>query len=116
MMITEMPSRLLKDDGIFTVSAPNRSIANPSAYFVEQPKIESHKYEYTIVGQTFTTDYVNPQIQIVRQVNNLGESSTPYANPVISSFELVALGEVKDMNPLYVVAVCRKKRVLPLDN
>jgi ubiquinone/menaquinone biosynthesis C-methylase UbiE len=124
-------SRLLKDDGIFIVSTPNRSIANPSAYFVEQPRTHYHKYEYTIVelvgellkeydilelyGQTFTTDYVAFQTQIIRKARNLGAASTPYTNPVISGYELVALGEVKDMNPLYVVAVCRKKRVAPMD-
>ncbi|MEK3683602.1 class I SAM-dependent methyltransferase [Paenibacillus sp. FSL R10-2736] len=124
-------SRLLKDDGIFIVSTPNRSIANPSAYFVEQPRNHYHKYEYTIVelvgellkeydilelyGQTFTTDYVAFQTQIIRKARNLGAASTPYTNPVISGYELVALGEVKDMNPLYVVAVCRKKCVAPMD-
>lgn len=120
-------SRLLKDDGIFIVSTPNRTIANPAAYFVEQPRNRYHKYEYTTVelvgellkeydilelyGQTFSPDYVAFHTQVVRQARNMGAAFNPYTNPVISGYELVALGEVKDMNPLYVVAVCQKKRV-----
>lgn len=121
-------SRLLKDDGIFIVSTPNRSIANPAAFFMEQPRNPYHKYEYTttelvgellkeydileLYGQTFTPDYTAFQNTVVRQARNLSTTYTPYHNPTIKGYELVALGEVKDMNPLYVVAVCRKKRII----
>ncbi|WP_340024940.1 class I SAM-dependent methyltransferase [Paenibacillus sp. FSL K6-1096] len=119
-------ARLLKDDGIFIVSTPNRSIANPAAYFVEQPRNHYHKYEYTITelvgellkeydilglyGQTFVSDYSAFQAQVVRNARAMPPTTTPYDNPVINGYELMDLGRVKDMNPLYVVAVCRKKR------
>lgn len=42
-------ARLLKDDGFFIVSTPNRNLSNAGAYFVEKPLNHYHKYEYTIV-------------------------------------------------------------------
>ncbi|MEK3792179.1 methyltransferase domain-containing protein [Paenibacillus sp. FSL R7-0204] len=121
-------SRLLKDDGIFIVSTPNRSQTNPVKYFVEQPQNFHHKYEYTITefvgellkeydilelyGQTFVSDYSSIQTQAIRNAIGLKSTTTPYNNPVINGHELIELGKVKDMNPLYVVAVCKKKLVL----
>ncbi|MEK4850780.1 class I SAM-dependent methyltransferase [Paenibacillus sp. FSL H7-0756] len=122
-------ARLLKDDGIFIVSTPNRGIANPAGYFVDPPRNHYHKYEYTTVelvgellkeydvlelyGQTFVSDYSAFQTQVVRNARAMPPTTTPYDNPVINAYELMDLGKVKDMNPLYVVAVCRKKRALP---
>lgn len=119
-------ARLLKDEGIFIVSTPNRTIANPAGHFVEQPRNRYHRYEYTttemigellkeydllgLYGQTFISDYLAFPTQVVRQARNMSAQFTPYPNPVIKGHELVALGDVKDMTPLYVVAVCRKKQ------
>lgn len=118
-------ARLLKEKGIFIVSTPNRAVSNPGYYFVEKPRNHYHQYEYTTVelvgellqqfellelyGQTFSLEYGAVPTQLIRQAWQLPAAFTPYANRFMDQHELVPLGEVKDMNPLYVVAVCRKK-------
>ncbi|WP_163852958.1 methyltransferase domain-containing protein [Paenibacillus elgii] len=121
----EESSRVLKEDGLFLVSTPNRMISNPGLYFVEQPVNPYHKYEYTasefigellkkydllqIYGQTFTPDYSTYHTLVARRARNLNPSIIPRLN-LTYGHKLVSLGDVKDMQPEYLVAVCRKKR------
>ncbi|BBI36135.1 glycosyltransferase [Cohnella abietis] len=119
-------ARVLKEDGIFLVSTPNRTITNPGLYFVEQPLNTHHKYEYTVTefvgeltkeydvlelyGQTFTSDHDLYYTQVMREARYLDTQFVPVQQYQAKKYELVSLSEVKDAQPLYVVAVCRKKR------
>jgi acetyltransferase-like isoleucine patch superfamily enzyme/2-polyprenyl-3-methyl-5-hydroxy-6-metoxy-1,4-benzoquinol methylase/glycosyltransferase involved in cell wall biosynthesis len=93
-------ARVLKEDGIFLVSTPNRTITNPGAYFVEQPLNPQHRYEYTVM------EFIG---ELTKEYDVLEIYGQMFMNQN-KGHELVSLGEVKDAQPMYVVAVCRKKR------
>jgi GT2 family glycosyltransferase/cyclopropane fatty-acyl-phospholipid synthase-like methyltransferase len=119
-------ARLLKDEGLFLVSTPNRLITNPGTFFGEQPMNPHHRYEYSVTefvgellmeyevlelyGQTLTNDHEGYYSKVMRQLRKLNTESIPNQSAQTSSHELIPLGEVKDAQPMYVVAVCRKKR------
>jgi ubiquinone/menaquinone biosynthesis C-methylase UbiE len=117
-------ARVLKDEGLFLVSTPNRMISNPGTYFEEQPINPHHRFEYSIIefvgellreydvvelyGQTFSSNYQTYTFQVIRQLQKLNTQYVPNQRQIIGH-ELVSLSEVKDMQPEYIVALCRKK-------
>ncbi|NQX70102.1 methyltransferase domain-containing protein [Paenibacillus alba] len=124
-------ARILKDDGLFLVSTPNRLITNPGTYYVEKPFNPHHKFEYSVTefvgellkeydilelfGQTFSNDNNTYYSQVMRQLRKMNAEFIPEHEIQATGHELVSLGDVKDAQPMYVVAVCRKKqkRILP---
>ncbi|OXM86353.1 class I SAM-dependent methyltransferase [Paenibacillus rigui] len=119
-------ARLLKEDGLFLVSTPNRMVTNPGTYFVEQPLNPHHRYEYSvnefvgellkeyeileIYGQTYSNDHELFYSQIMRQARKMNAEFVPSTASKRNGHELIPLGDVKDAQPMYVIAVCRKKR------
>ncbi|MEK4262971.1 MULTISPECIES: methyltransferase domain-containing protein [Paenibacillus] len=119
-------ARILKDEGIFLVSTPNRKITNPGTYYVEQPLNPHHRFEYgvsefvgellkeydliEIYGQNFTNDNMNYYSKIMREVRQLNINNLSYPNSIPHGSALMPLGEIKDAEPMYLVAVCRKKK------
>ncbi|MDP4098589.1 class I SAM-dependent methyltransferase [Paenibacillus sp. P96] len=121
-------TRLLKEDGLFLVSTPNRSITNPGTYFEEAPLNRHHCFEYNaiefigeltkefdivgIYGQSYVHDQNNASTTFLRTVRKLDINFKPTGKDSIhgADHDLIPLGLVKDMQPMYLVAVCRKKR------
>lgn len=118
-------SRVLKDDGIFIVSTPNRYVGNIGLFFNEHPANKFHEYEYTITefigellkeydiielyGQTFFNECDYNINKAIRQQRGFTAEYTGQKMDY-NNHKLIPLGEVKDVQPSYAVAVCRKKR------
>jgi ubiquinone/menaquinone biosynthesis C-methylase UbiE len=130
-------SRILKEDGIFIVSTPNRIMMNPGAYFHEKPKNPYHIFEYSalefigelleeydlikLYGQIFGDEHKISQSHYLKQTKLILKKLIP--NSFISiirkfrshnkylnhSYQLLSISEVKDLQPLFLIAVCRKK-------
>ncbi|MEJ9163401.1 hypothetical protein, partial [Paenibacillus graminis] len=67
--------------------------------------------EYNILelyGQTFLDDKITYYSTVMREVRHLDRNALPYQNPVQKDHMLVSLGDIKDAEPMYVVAVCEK--------
>ena len=121
----EESSRVLKEGGIFIVSTPNRDITNPGSYHEEQPLNIFHKYEYNtnefigellmkydiieLYGQTFINDKDIPYTNIMRQLRKKDVNYIPKNTRKVTDHGLIPLGEIKNSQPMYLVAVCRKK-------
>lgn len=117
-------SRLLKEEGIFIVSTPNRNVTNPGTFFYEKPLNPYHQYEYNIqefigeltkeydivdiYGQTFINDSETYYTKIMRNLRKIEENEI-LCNSKFSDHKLIELSEIKDASPMYVVAVCKKK-------
>ncbi|SPY14287.1 family 2 glycosyl transferase [Paenibacillus polymyxa] len=123
-------ARLLKEDGLFLVSTPNRSITNPGNYFEEQPMNQHHCFEYNITefigelldeydildifGQSYMNDHDSYYYHVMRDALQLNRGFAP--DKVVKQtdkHELISLKDVKNAQPMYVVAVCRRKRKTP---
>ncbi|RED65941.1 class I SAM-dependent methyltransferase [Cohnella lupini] len=119
-------ARLLKAGGLFLVSTPNRSITNPGTYHEEHPINPYHHYEYSVsefvgellvsfdilelYGQTLVRDQINSGFMWDRQLRGKDPAWVPPYSPETTSHELVPFAHIKNAQPSYVVAVCRKKR------
>ncbi|MEC0093645.1 methyltransferase domain-containing protein [Paenibacillus macquariensis] len=119
-------ARVLKDDGIFLVSTPNRMVTNPGLYYEEQPLNPHHRFEYGIIefigellkeyellelyGQSYIQDNVSYYNQVMRQARGINSEFLPSQILQQENHALLSLGEVKDAQPMYVVAVCKKKK------
>lgn len=117
-------ARLLKKDGIFIVSTPNRSVTNPGTFFEERPLNVYHQYEYnteefigellkkydllSIYGQTFVNAKDTYYTQTMRKLRKLDENKK-VSNLNVEGHKLIPLSEIKDASPMYLVAICRKK-------
>ena len=69
--------------------------------------------EYDVLelyGQTFSNDHETYYAQIMRQFRKMDMQTVPSKSFHSNGHELIPLGNVKDAQPMYVVAVCRKKR------
>lgn len=122
-------SRLLKDDGIFIVSTPNRTVTNPGTFFNEQPLNTYHQYEYNIqefigelikeydlvdiYGQTFLNENEDYFTRVMRGARKL-DVNKKISKISNEGHKLISLSEVKDANPMYVVAICKKKKIYDL--
>ncbi|WP_418026704.1 methyltransferase domain-containing protein [Paenibacillus sp. JJ1722] len=119
-------ARLLKEEGLFLVSTPNRSITNPGNYFEEQPLNQHHCFEYNITefigelmneydildifGQSYINDHDSYYYHVMREARQLNRGFAP--DKVVEQtekHELISLKDVKNAQPMYIIAVCKKK-------
>ncbi|WP_338553451.1 methyltransferase domain-containing protein [Paenibacillus sp. KS-LC4] len=118
-------ARVLKTGGLFIVSTPNRAVTNPALYFEEQPFNPYHQFEYRtaelagelllhyniveLYGQNPVDDSRMAAMNGLRRMFQLEPGRN--AERVLQSegHELIPLSRFKSCEPMYVVAVCRKK-------
>ncbi|MDF2594674.1 MAG: hypothetical protein K0R69_1015 [Clostridia bacterium] len=118
-------ARILKIGGTLIISTPNRSISNPGLYMEERPINNYHPYEYKTIefigellkyfdilelyGQGFIEDCDTFATKVMRQARNLNVDYKPRPNQKVPSHYVIPLGEMKNADPTYIVAVCTKK-------
>lgn len=118
-------ARVLKPDGLFMVSTPNRSVTNPPLYFEEQPFNEYHRFEYrtselvgdllldydieAMFGQNPIDDSRLLSMNWLREKVGLPLGRTSEHLVTASGHEPLPLHLFKSCDPMYVIAVCRKK-------
>jgi 2-polyprenyl-3-methyl-5-hydroxy-6-metoxy-1,4-benzoquinol methylase len=118
-------ARVLKPGGLFLVSTPNRHVTNPGLYYEEPPVNPFHFFEYTLAefagellphydllelyGQTLVRDPNNPAHRYERQRQGRNLVWQPNASPAAADHELVPLNQIKNAQPTFVIALCRKK-------
>ncbi|WP_048745176.1 methyltransferase domain-containing protein [Paenibacillus sp. P22] len=118
-------ARVLKDQGLFIVSTPNRSVTNPGSYFDEKPLNHYHEYEYSsgeffgellkqfdlveLFGQTIIHDYDGNYSKVMRQARELDPNRKPVSYKAWRPGQIASYGEIKDGQAMYNIAVCRKK-------
>ncbi|MUT65109.1 methyltransferase domain-containing protein [Paenibacillus sp. NEAU-GSW1] len=119
-------ARVLKDGGLFIVSTPNRTVTNPPLYYEEQPHNSFHQFEYrtselvgellehydieAMFGQNPVDDSRFASLNWLRQMSGLvpGRDAGRIMEP--QGHKPVPLNRFKSCEPMYVIAVCRKKR------
>lgn len=120
-------ARVLKPGGLFIVSTPNRSITNPPLYFEEQPFNEYHRFEYrtselvgellacydieAMFGQNPIDDSRLLSMNWLREKVGLPLGRTAEHLLKAEGHEPLPLSRFKSCDPMYVIAVCRKKPV-----
>lgn len=102
-------------------------ITNPGTYFEEQPLNPHHHFEYSITefigellneyeildiyGQSFVNDHESYYHKVMREARQLNRETTPDQGVrQTEKHELISLKDVKNAQPMYVVALCKKKR------
>ncbi|BBK75633.1 glycosyltransferase [Clostridium butyricum] len=117
-------SRVLKDNGIFIVSTPNRNATNPGLMREERPQNKYHLFEYSplefignlscefdlieLYGQTVNENIEFAKNKYMRQI--FGEKGLDYSDiNNIKDYECRLINEFKNFEPMYLVAVCKKK-------
>lgn len=119
-------ARVLKPGGLFLVSTPNRAMTNPGLYYEEAPFNPFHFFEYTLsefvgellvhydllelYGQSLVRNQANPAYLYLRQQQGRNLHWAPNFTPPAASRELVPLSQIKNAEPVFAVALCRKKR------
>ena len=117
-------SRILKDDGIFIVSTPNRNATNPGLLFDEKPLNIYHSFEYSplefigdlssefdiveLYGQTVNENIEFTKNKYIRELFGKQEINYSSINS-IKDYECRKITEFKNFEPMYLVAVCKKK-------
>lgn len=117
-------SRVLKNEGWFIVSTPNRTMHSPGTYSYEKPRHPYHYFEYSttefigelllqydiveLYGQTFVNDHEWPPTQFLRQSLQMNPSFLP-STLESAGYQLVPFSRIKNAHPTFVVAICRKK-------
>ncbi|NFF81660.1 methyltransferase domain-containing protein [Clostridium botulinum] len=117
-------SRVLEDDGIFIVSTPNRNATNPGLLFEEKPQNIYHSFEYSpleFIGDLLTEfdiielygQTVNENIEFIknkymRQIFGKNEIDYLGSND-IKDYECRKISEFKNFEPMYLIAICKKK-------
>lgn len=122
-------ARVLKDGGLLIISTPNRVLHSPGIYFGEKPRHTYHLFEYSLpefvgellteydiaelYGQTFVHDFEQPAIQPIRESTGLHSDDAPlyleFVSELKNLYHLVPLSRIKNAQPTFVIAVCRKK-------
>jgi GT2 family glycosyltransferase/2-polyprenyl-3-methyl-5-hydroxy-6-metoxy-1,4-benzoquinol methylase len=118
-------ARVLKPGGLFIVSTPNRSVTNPPLYFEEQPFNEYHRFEYrtselvgdllldydieAMFGQNPIDDSRLLSMNWLREKVGLPLGRASEHLVTASGHEPLPLHLFKSCDPMYVIAVCRKK-------
>lgn len=119
-------ARVLKEGGLFIVSTPNRALTNAANYYEEQPFNPHHRFEYrtaelvgellqmydleALYGQNVYDDSQFAAMRWLRSANNLPVDRAEEQRVQSRGHALIPLAELKSGEPMYVVAVCRKKR------
>ncbi|WP_052350775.1 methyltransferase domain-containing protein [Paenibacillus gorillae] len=119
-------ARVLKAGGLFIVSTPNRTVTNPPLYYEEQPFNLFHRFEYrtaelagellvhydieAMYGQNPVDDSRFASLNWLRQMSGLeqGREASRIMEP--QGHQPIPLSQFKSTEPMYVIAVCRKKR------
>ncbi|MFF2092521.1 methyltransferase domain-containing protein [Paenibacillus sp. NPDC058174] len=119
-------ARVLKAGGLFIVSTPNRTVTNPPLYYEEQPFNTFHRFEYrtaelagellvhydieAMFGQNPVDDSRFASMNWLRQMSGLeqGREASRIMEP--QGHQPIPLAQFKSTEPMYVIAVCRKKR------
>ncbi|GLX70098.1 methyltransferase domain-containing protein [Paenibacillus glycanilyticus] len=118
-------ARVLKPGGLFIVSTPNRSVTNPPLYFEEQPFNEYHRFEYrtselvgellacydieAMFGQNPVDDSRLLSLNWLREKTGLPLGRAEQHLLKADGHEPLPLSKFKSCDPMYVIAVCRKK-------
>lgn len=118
-------ARVLKAGGLFIVSTPNRSVTNPPLYFEEQPFNEYHRFEYrtteligellacydieAMFGQNPIDDSRLLSMNWLREKVGLPLGRAEQHLLKAEGHEPLPLSRFKSCDPMYVIAVCRKK-------
>lgn len=118
-------ARVLKAEGLFIVSTPNRAVTNPALYFEERPFNPYHQFEYRtaelagelllhydiveLYGQNPIDDSRMAAMNGLRRMFQLEPGRNPERVLQSEGHELIPLSRFKSCEPMYVVAVCRKK-------
>ncbi|ACT04451.1 methyltransferase domain-containing protein [Paenibacillus sp. JDR-2] len=121
-------ARVLKPGGLFIVSTPNRSVTNPPLYYEEQPFNEYHRFEYrtselvgellacydieAMFGQNPVDDSRLLSMNWMREKVGLPLGRAEQHLLRAEGHEPLPLASFKSCDPMYVIAVCRKKRTL----
>ncbi|MBW7473388.1 methyltransferase domain-containing protein [Paenibacillus oenotherae] len=119
-------ARVLREGGRFIVSTPNRALTNAANYYEEQPFNPHHRFEYrteelvgellqfydieALYGQNVYDDSQFAAMRWLRAANQLPEDREEAHRVQSRGHALVPLSELKSGEPMYVLAVCRKKR------
>lgn len=119
-------ARVLKEGGKFIVSTPNRTVTNPSLYYEEQPFNPYHLFEYRtaeligellvhydieeLYGQNPIDDSRFASLNWLRQMSGLPAGREESKVMADAGHAPLPLSQYKSSEPMYVVAVCRKKR------
>lgn len=120
-------SRVLKDDGLFIVSTPNRNATNPGLLFGERPKNIYHFFEYSplefigdlscefeiidLYGQTINEDIEFAKNRYMRKI--FGKNEVDYSSiNYINDYECRKIKEFNNFEPMYLIAICKKKNKL----
>ncbi|CAH0118491.1 class I SAM-dependent methyltransferase [Paenibacillus sp. CECT 9249] len=117
-------ARVLKEGGLLIISTPNRSRHSPGIYFGEKPHHTFHLFEYSVnefvgelltrydivelYGQTFVHDYEWYATRLERASRGLNPEYVPPMMELSYDYSLVPLSRVKNAQPTFVIAVCRK--------
>ncbi|GGG85258.1 methyltransferase domain-containing protein [Paenibacillus radicis (ex Gao et al. 2016)] len=119
-------ARVLKPGGLFIVSTPNRTVTNPPLYYEEQPFNTFHRFEYrtaelagellvhydieAMYGQNPVDDSRFASLNWLRQISGLepGREASRIMEP--QGHQPIPLSQFKSAEPMYVIAVCRKRR------
>jgi Predicted glycosyltransferases len=119
-------ARVLKPGGLFIVSTPNRAVTNPPLYFEEQPFNEYHRFEYrtselvgdllpcydieAMFGQNPIDDSRLLSMNWMREKVGLPLGRMEDRLLKAEGHEPLPLNRFKSCEPMYVIAVCRKKQ------
>ncbi|EFM12988.1 Methyltransferase type 11 [Paenibacillus curdlanolyticus YK9] len=118
-------ARVLKPGGLFIVSTPNRAVTNASNYFEEQPFNPHHRFEYRtseligdllpmftleeLYGQNWIDDSQFAAMRWLRQTNGMALEREERLRIEQTGSELLPFHAFRSGEPMYVVAVCRKR-------
>jgi O-antigen biosynthesis protein len=119
-------ARVLKVGGLFIVSTPNRAVTNPTIYFEERPFNPHHLFEYRtsellgellesflieeLYGQNWFDDSRFAAMRWLRAANRQQMDREAGHRTPITGSEPIPFHIYKSSEPMYVIAVCRKKK------
>ncbi|MWC26684.1 methyltransferase domain-containing protein [Paenibacillus sp. MMS18-CY102] len=118
-------ARVLRPGGLFIVSTPNRAVTNASNYFEEQPFNPHHRFEYkaseligdllpsftleALYGQNWIDDSQFAAMRWLRQTNGMAPDREERLRIGQTGSELLPFHAFRSGEPMYIVAVCRKR-------
>jgi len=119
-------ARVLKPGGLFIVSTPNRAVTNASNYWEDKPFNPHHRFEYRTVeligdllehyaieelyGQHWVDDSRLAAMRWLRQMNDRSPDRDEARAIRETGSELLPFRRFRSAEPMYVVAVCRKRK------
>jgi len=132
-------ARLLNENGLFIISTPNRSITNPGAYFNDKPTNPYHMFEYNtlefigellceydimnLYGQALVDGFKRERSHKFFTYRTFIKKILPQTiksmshkfrvNNIIpdQKNDLVPFSDIKNLQPTFIIAVCKKKHI-----